>query len=614
MLNIKNLTYKAKSQIFSCAFIVFVLLISVCLIVFGSRSVFNKNADEYLLNTTELKTLRLESELANQLSIVKQMAKAPAIVRFMENPENPDYKDLGLSDLESFRSSFSGENIFWVSAKDHKFYSDMNYIYTLNPDDSAQYWFNMTMYETDIYNFNINYNPDLGSSFLWINAVVRNENYEPVGVAGTGIPLDGVFDDVFLGLRLNERLYLYNENGEVTGSADTSEMEKKTSLTDVMPELSGQELVKVFPTSFSTRTGEYYFSPVTSLNWMMVMFKPYTVADIFTNNLALMAYLLILITGICVAVYSVFVHKILKSMSSVIKSTKEIASEQNEFVTNVKKTVDTNVTSLEQYGELIDNQTASIEESESHIETLLTQLRVLDSVRKNSLGNAKALEKSSASGQEHIDALKENITKIVDCSKQLVEANNLIASITSQTDLLALNAAIEAAHAGEFGAGFAVVATAIRQLAEKSRDQEVNVEKAIDSMNEMIESMVKSAESVHSSFEEIVENSENVNASFEEMSESIEQQNTLGRTIDSNLRSLTELVNKSSSSFDLMMTSNQTMAEDISEAASNSQNLLSQAETTLKSTGIDSSKQKKIKIKKDKKSKKSQEIKNEHTH
>lgn len=590
MLDFKNLTYKAKAQIFSLTFVVLVVLISVCLIVFGSRSVFNRNTDEYLLNMTELKTLRLESELANQLSIVKQMAKSPSIVRFMENPENPDFERNGRADLESYKNSFNGENIFWVSAADHKFYSGMDYAYTLDPDDPNQYWFNMTMYQTDVYNFNINYNPDLGYSSLWINAVVRNEKDEPVGVAGTGIPLDGVFDNVFLGLWPDEQLYLYNEEGEITGSADTADMESKTLLIDKMPELDGQTLVKDIPQAFSTHSGEYFYYPVNSLNWMMVMFKPYTFADIFTNSLALMVLLLILITGICVTVYSIFIHKILKSMSSVIKSTQESASEQNSFITNVKKTVDTNVTSLEQYGELLDNQTASIEESESHIETLLTQLRVLDSVRKNSLGNAKALETSSDAGQEHIEALKENIIQIVDCSKKLVEANSLIASITSQTDLLALNAAIEAAHAGEFGAGFAVVATSIRQLAEKSRDQEVNVEKAIDDMNGMIDSMVKSAEAVHSSFEEIVENSANVNANFEEMSESIEQQNTLGRTIDSNLRNLTELVNKSSSSFDMMMTSNEAMAEDISEAAANSQSLLEKAEITLKSTGMDSSK------------------------
>ncbi len=603
MFDFKSLTYKTKFQIFSGVFIALVLLISVSLIVFGSRRMFNKEAHEYLLNTEEVKTLQLESDLGMQLTLVKQMAKSPSIIKYMENPEDASLRSIAFDDLREYSSSFLGENIFWVSAADHKFYSDMEYLYTLDPDASDQYWFNMTMYRTDSYNFNINYNAALGSLFLWINAVVRNADYEPVGVAGTKIPLDNVFDSVFLGLKDSDVLYLYNEDGEVTGSLNKSDVEDKVYIDQLLPELDGQELIKDVPQPFSTKNGEYFFYPINTLNWTMVMYKPYTAADVFTNSLALMVLLLMVITGICITVYSVFIRRVLRSMASVIKSTKESASEQNGFVTSVKKNVDSNVKSLEQYGELLDNQTASIEESESHIETLLTQLRVLDSVRKNSLGNAKALESSSGSGQEHISTLKDNISQIVECSKRLVDANNLIADVTSQTDLLALNAAIEAAHAGELGAGFAVVATAIRQLAEKSRDQEENVEKAISDMNKMIDSMVASAEAVHSSFEEIVENSANVNANFEEMSESIEQQNTLGRTIDSNLRSLTDLVNKSGSSFDLMMVSNKEMAEEIAEAAENSQNLLQKAEVTLKSTGINldkTKKSKKIKFKKQK--------------
>ena len=600
MFDFRSLTYKTKFRIFSGVFIALVLFISVSLIVFGSRRMFNKETHEYLLNMEEIKTLQLESDLGIQLTLVKQMAKSPAIIKYMENPSDSSLRSAGLADLREYSSSFAGENIFWASAADYKFYSDMEYLYTIDPDDDEQYWFNMTMYRTDVYNFNINYNSAFGSLFLWINAVVRNSNGEPVGVAGTKISLDTVFDSVFLGLKDSDVLYLYNEDGEVTGSIDKSDVENKVFIDQILTELDGQDLVKDIPQSYSTKKGEYFFYPVSTLNWTMVMFKPYKVSDIFTNSLALMVLLLLLITGICIAVYSVFMQRILRSMASVIKSTKESASEQNGFVTSVKNNVDSNVKSLEEYGELLDNQTASIEESESHIETLLTQLRVLDSVRKNSLGNAKALESSSSSGQKHISTLKENISEIVECSKRLVDANNLIADVTSQTDLLALNAAIEAAHAGELGAGFAVVATAIRQLAEKSRDQEENVEKAISDMDKMIESMVTSAEAVHSSFGEIVENSANVNANFEEMSESIEQQNMLGRTIDSNLRNLTELVNKSGASFDLMMVSNKKMAEEIAEAAENSQNLLQKAETTLKSTGIDSRKNKKVRVRKPK--------------
>jgi methyl-accepting chemotaxis protein len=64
--------------------------------------------------------------------------------------------------------------------------------------------------------------------------------------------------------------------------------------------------------------------------------------------------------------------------------------------------------------------------------------------------------------------MEERVKELIAQASKIGEINELIQEIVSQTSLLALNAAIEAAHAGEHGRGFAIVAQEIRKLAEQS--------------------------------------------------------------------------------------------------------------------------------------------------
>ncbi|MBO7638001.1 MAG: methyl-accepting chemotaxis protein, partial [Treponema sp.] len=95
------------------------------------------------------------------------------------------------------------------------------------------------------------------------------------------------------------------------------------------------------------------------------------------------------------------------------------------------------------------------------------------------------------------------IESIARQSENLNEANAAISAIAEQTNLLAMNAAIEAAHAGELGKGFGVVADEIRTLAETSANQSDSIKKLLEGITKEISGIVVSSKSSADSFEQL---------------------------------------------------------------------------------------------------------------
>jgi len=82
--------------------------------------------------------------------------------------------------------------------------------------------------------------------------------------------------------------------------------------------------------------------------------------------------------------------------------------------------------------------------------------------------SALAARQQAGKGGTVVQNAVRAMQEINSSSKKIAEITGIIDQIAFQTNLLALNAAVEAAHAGDQGRGFAIVATEVRTLASRS--------------------------------------------------------------------------------------------------------------------------------------------------
>jgi methyl-accepting chemotaxis protein len=161
------------------------------------------------------------------------------------------------------------------------------------------------------------------------------------------------------------------------------------------------------------------------------------------------------------------------------------------------------VTNINKLNRLVENQSSNVSQVSSAVEDMAVNINSVTGTIANNAANVQALREASEVGRTGLQEVAADIREIARESEGLMEINSVMQNIADQTNLLSMNAAIEAAHAGESGKGFSVVAGEIRKLAESSSKQSKTIVSVLKKIKGSINKITQSTGNVLTKFEAI---------------------------------------------------------------------------------------------------------------
>ena len=326
--------------IFSIIFFLIILVAGTGAFIFSMQQIIRINKSNELSQMIEIERIKLETSVNNEITIVLKMANSPLIKSYFANPGNSELEKIVFEEITAYRYAFAAQTVFWVNDIDKIFYFDDDLPYTLDLTRSENYWYLMTLNETKVYNFNINYNPDLNVTKLWINAPVFSASRKPLGMVGTGIDISTFLDMVYKNYTGSAHFYFFNAAGEITSARDASLVAAKKNIDEELHDagidiVAGAKTLKPGETqTFDTPLGKIALGTVPLLEWYSVALMPDSIDD-YKSAMTVLFLVMFVVIVLIFIIFNIFIAGLLEPLRKTMKEAEAANQAKSHFLSTM---------------------------------------------------------------------------------------------------------------------------------------------------------------------------------------------------------------------------------------------------------------------------------------
>lgn len=179
-------------------------------------------------------------------------------------------------------------------------------------------------------------------------------------------------------------------------------------------------------------------------------------------------------------------------IESIAQNAQNVANASEEF-SAVSQQISANSEETSAQVNVVSNATEQVNRGLQTVATATEEMSAsIKEIAKNATEAAKVADNAMKTAVE-TNAI---VTKLGESSAEIGQVIKVITSIAQKTDLLALNATVEAARAGEVGAGFAVVANEVKELAKQTSTATEDISRKIAAIQTDAKSAVEAIKSI----------------------------------------------------------------------------------------------------------------------